>query len=61
MPQKLKDGILSLIDEREEVYFLLLVIVLSVALFHAEKLTGTEYIAGVVLLYSALLVGKAQK
>lgn len=60
MPQSLKDGIRSLVDEREEVYFLALGVFLGV-LTALEISSVTEFIAGIVALYSAMVIGKGLK
>lgn len=59
MGQGLVNGIRSLLDEREEVYFLVLVVLLSVGWLGLGELSGTEYIAGVATLYGLLIAGGA--
>ena len=56
MTEKLKT-LAQLVDEREEVYFLVLVVLLSVGWLGLDRLTGTEYIAGVATLYGLLIAG----
>ena len=61
MGEKLK-SLRELVDEREEVYFLIAFLVLtalvSVPLVGGDAvLTGTEYVAGVTFLYGALVAG----
>lgn len=50
-------SILGLIDEREEVYFLVLLLILTWAFLVAERLDGVEYIAGIGSLYGLLIAG----
>lgn len=57
MTEKLK-SILGLVDEREEVYFLLLVALLTYGWLWRDALTGTEYAGATILMYSALIAGK---
>ncbi len=58
MTEKLKN-LWGLVDEREEVYFILLLAIFSYAFLGREAVTGTEYIAGVAALYGVLIAGKA--
>lgn len=60
MTEKLKN-LLGLVDEREEVYFLLLLVVLTYAFLGREAVSSTEYIAGVAALYGVLIAGKAYR
>lgn len=65
MGKKLKNA-LDLINEREEVYFAVLVLVLAAAFFaplysDTELLGGTEFVAACIGLYGVLVGGRAAK
>lgn len=60
MTQELKDGIRSMFDEREEVYFIALVTT-CFACLALELATFVECISAVTVLYGLLIAGGAAK
>lgn len=60
MTQFLINGLSSMVDEREEVIFGILLVISSIALFGGLA-TYTEWATSQVLLYGSLLTAKVRK